>query len=493
MPQALRYANVIVPIRTRTTSRSAGKFVPVCFSRMPDEALSGLPLYMRSLDPTGRETFTLYAGAGVKFTPEQRQRLQAMGMSFIHILAEDQPKLRRQLEDKIEDLADDSAIELGVRCEIIYESGLELIDESFTTRNLTEAVPRLRRVARSIVSLYEEDAKAFGHFFAAARHDSYASTHAGNAAVWLPALAMELGEAQPTSLISLCLGASLYDIGITYVPSSVLQHPRKLNAGERQQVQQHPEMGAQLLRQVPNLDPVAAIMALQHQERLDGSGYPRKLNFEQIHHAARMVAVIDTFDALTSFRLYRKHGISPAAAVATLQRETPHHYDPRVVEAWTKLLRGAYPELFEETIPQEELPRADGVERRMFERFGTKCPAMLRTLTLVSGAWAETATVKAVAHNLSRGGLGLLSRTQLNLGEYFRAQLQTKDGLARTLTGVVMHSRDRGDGWFEAGTRFVDLEQEAAPPTQDDYKLPASVPDADPSIVAGEFVAMDQL
>src|SRR4051812_47410303 len=101
MPQAIQYADVVVPIRTRGERAEGSKFVPVCFSRMPDEALSGMPLYMRNVDAQGAEKFTLYAAAGLKFTPAQRQRLQDLGISFIHILAEDQPRLRRQLEERI--------------------------------------------------------------------------------------------------------------------------------------------------------------------------------------------------------------------------------------------------------------------------------------------------------------------------------------------------------------------------------------------------------
>ncbi len=461
MPQALQYADIVIPIRTKI-GRSHAKFVPVCFSRMPDEALSGLPLYMRSLDVSGKEKFTLYAGAGVKFTPEHRQRLGQLGISFIHILSEDQPKLRRQLEERIETLADDSAIELAVRCEIIYESGLELIDETLATRNVEEAEPRLRRVARSIVALYMEDAKAFAHFFAAARHDACASTHAGNAAVWLPALAMALGEAQREALTTLCIGALVYDIGMAYVPAAILNRRGKLSASEKQQIQQHPELGAQLLRQMPDLDPIVAVMALQHQERLDGSGYPRKLTFDQIHQAARMVAVLDTFDAKTSFRPYREQGISPAEAIEVLQRETPTRFDPRVVEAWTKLLKDAYPGMMEEKSEKKTQPADGGQGRRRFQRFATNCPATLRSLVLMAGIWTEKATTKIVAHNLSRGGLGILSRTKLNIGDYFRAKLQAKDGTGRTLTGVIVRVRKRSDGLFEAGTRFVDLEQEAA-------------------------------
>ncbi len=455
--------------------RPETRFVPVCFTRMLDEVLSGFPLYLRNLDATGTENFRLYAGAGVKFTVEHRRRLQELGINFVHIPAQFQQQLRRDLEQKIEMVADDSGLELAVRCEIIYESSLELIDETLKTKNVADAVPRLTSVARSIIALYR-DPNAFIYFFGAARHDAYPATHAGNVATWLPALALSLGQTNRTNLTKLCMGALLYDIGMAYIPQVILNSPVKLSAAERQHMQQHTEIGAQLLHQIPEIDALAAIMAIQHHERLDGSGYPRGLTFDRIHEAARMIAVVDTYDALTSFRPYRPAAHTPGAAVATLQRDTPHKFDPRIVDAWIKLLKDASPEILDQQLAGNPAVTQDnGHGRRRFERYTVNCPATLKMLKLVGGIWMEKDTLKGIAHNLSRGGLGFMTQIQLQPGEYIRARLKGKDGSDKTLAVMVVRSRDCGDGWFEAGTRFVDLEQEAAPIPNGEFVAPVQM------------------
>lgn len=460
-------------ISTAGQTQEAGKaippLVPVCFGRMPDEVLSGFPIYLRSLDGSGEGSFRLYAGAEVEFTAEHRQRLTELGITFVHIPAEHQAAMRRRLEERIERVASDAAIELAARCEIVYEAAVELISETATSP--MQAVPRLTRVARAIVKLHQEDNRAFTYLYAAARHDDYGVTHTVNAATWLPALAMALGESKTETLVTLCVGAMLYDVGMTQLPPAILQNKGKLTAIERRQMQQHPESGAQLLAQIPGIDSLAITMALQHQERLDGSGYPRALTFDRIHVAARMAAVIDTFDSLTSFRPYRERMVSPQAALATLRREAPHHYDPKVVEAWAGLIVNACPEARSE-IPRETEQSEASLGRRRFKRYSVKCPAVLKKLALVKGIWMEKATLSAVAHNLSRGGLGLLTRTKLQPGTYFRARLQGKDGVGRTLEIMVVRTRDRGDGWCEAGARFVDLAAEASPIPNGEFVSP---------------------
>lgn len=440
--------------------KSAPRFVPICFSRIPDDVLCGFPLHLRNLDARGAESFTLYAAPGTTFTAEHRRRLYDLGANFLYIPEGEQRELRRQLEERVEKIASDRGMDLAERCEIVYETAFELIDDTFAKRDLRLAVPRLRRVAGAIVGLHLENPLAFTHFVAASRHDACAATHAVNAAAWLPALARALGNEPPAALQAMCLGALLYDVGMAYLPPAIRQNRGKLGPAEKQAVQQHPEMGAQFLREMIGLDPVVALMAIQHHERLDGSGYPRGLTFDRIHPVARMIAIIDTYDAVTSFRPYRSVGASPSAGLAMLRREATHRFDPVMVDAWAKLLCGACPEI---SAHPATASATKGISRRRFERYAVKCPATLQRVELVKGMWTARESVEAVAHNLSRGGLGLLCRLKLVPGQYYRAKLRKKDGQVQDLELMIVRERLHGEGWFEAGARFVDLEREAAP------------------------------
>jgi HD-GYP domain-containing protein (c-di-GMP phosphodiesterase class II) len=459
---------------TSMQNPALGTLVPVAYGRLPDDVLTGFPIYLRNVGASGEESFRLYAGDEVPFNAEHRQRLTELGVEFLHIPEQCQMALRRRLEDRIERVALDTGMELAARCEMVYETAIELIAEMQSLPQPVDAAPRLTRLARAIVTLHREDSRAFTYFYSAARHDDYSVTHVANAATWLPALAIALGETKNEQLAALCLGAMLYDVGMILLPRGILQNKGKFTAIERRQMQQHPETGAQILSQAC-LDPLISTMALQHQERLDGSGYPRGLTFDRIHAAARMAAVIDTFDSLTSFRPYRQREVTPQAALATLKRETPHHYDPKVVDAWAKLVVAACPEAQESAARERPAGPDASLGRRRFRRYAVKCQATLKRLALVGGIWMEKSTVSAVAHNLSRGGLGLLTRTALQPGEYYRAKLQGKEGMNKMLAIMIVRTRLRSDGWHEAGARFVDLEAEASPLPNGEFVTPESV------------------
>jgi HD-GYP domain-containing protein (c-di-GMP phosphodiesterase class II) len=144
---------------------------------------------------------------------------------------------------------------------------------------------------------------------------------------------------------SLARGAYLHDIGKLGVPDSILLKPGPLTPDERALMQQHVQIGFELVRGIPFLADAAEII-LTHHERHDGSGYPRGLKAEEILLGARIFAVADSFDAITSDRPYRR--ASPfAAGRDTIRREAGRLFDPEVVavflsiplETWSTIAR----------------------------------------------------------------------------------------------------------------------------------------------------------
>jgi HD-GYP domain-containing protein (c-di-GMP phosphodiesterase class II) len=111
-----------------------------------------------------------------------------------------------------------------------------------------------------------------------------------------------------------------------------LLKPSKLTAVEWSEMRKHPEIGYQMIQNIPFLSTPATIV-LSHQERYDGGGYPRNLQKGEIHIGARIFAVADTLDAMTSDRPYRK-GTTFANAIQEIQRCTDTQFDPEVVRAF---------------------------------------------------------------------------------------------------------------------------------------------------------------
>jgi putative nucleotidyltransferase with HDIG domain len=127
-------------------------------------------------------------------------------------------------------------------------------------------------------------------------------------------------------------GALLHDIGKIGVPDAVLLKPGKLTPEEWVEMRKHPEIGFNMIEPIPFLR-IPAQIVLSHQERYDGQGYPRNLRKDEIHIGARIFAVADTLDAMTSDRPYRK-GTSFANAIAEIARCAGTQFDPEVVKAF---------------------------------------------------------------------------------------------------------------------------------------------------------------
>lgn len=132
--------------------------------------------------------------------------------------------------------------------------------------------------------------------------------------------------------------APMHDVGKIGIPDAILQKPGKLTPEEWAVMQRHPQIGAEIIGQHGGrMLRMAHAVALGHHEKWDGSGYPAGLAGEAIALEARMVALADVFDALTSVRPYKK-AWAPQDAMAHIQAEAGRHFDPSLVAIFTPLL-----------------------------------------------------------------------------------------------------------------------------------------------------------
>ncbi|MCK5189978.1 MAG: HD domain-containing protein [Methylococcales bacterium] len=136
----------------------------------------------------------------------------------------------------------------------------------------------------------------------------------------------------PEVLQQIYWGALLHDIGKIGIADAILLKPESLNESEWQEMRTHPEKGYTLISQIPNMSEAAKII-LCHEERYDGSGYPYNLKGDNIPLGARLFMVIDTLDAITFDRPYRK-GNSFDTAKSEIVRMNGSQFDPLAVDAF---------------------------------------------------------------------------------------------------------------------------------------------------------------
>ncbi len=196
-----------------------------------------------------------------------------------------------------------------------------------------ELFRNLNNTLMELSTSYDETLKGWAK--ALELRDRETGGHSERVTEWTLKVALAL-RVEKERLIHIRRGAILHDIGKIGVPDTILLKKGPLTPQEWQIIRQHPLYAYELLRNIHFLEPALEIPYCHH-EKWDGSGYPRGLKGEEIPLAARIFAVVDVWDALTSDRPYRK-AWSEAETKEYLRAQAAKHFDPRIVEVFLRLL-----------------------------------------------------------------------------------------------------------------------------------------------------------
>lgn len=170
--------------------------------------------------------------------------------------------------------------------------------------------------------------------------DDYTYMHSVAVCAMMVSLAKQLGL-EEAEVRSAGMAGLLHDLGKALMPMDVLNKPGKLSPAEFNIIKTHPQEGYRLLMRGTNVDPIILDVCLHHHEKTDGSGYPKGLRSEDISLFAKMGAVCDVYDAITSNRPY-KSGWDPAESLRKMAEWSDGHFDVKVFQAFVKSL-GIYP------------------------------------------------------------------------------------------------------------------------------------------------------
>ncbi len=176
--------------------------------------------------------------------------------------------------------------------------------------------------------------------------DKYTGGHTVRVTEYSVLLGQQL-DLSPEDLHLIKIGTPLHDIGKIGIPDEILQAPRKLTPKEFDIMKTHTTKGAMILEQVPDLTPVIPIVR-SHHERWEGGGYPDGLKGTDIPRLARIIAVSDCFDAMTSDRPYRR-GMSAETAFAEVEKQKGRQFDPEAAAAFLKIRQRILQEMAAET------------------------------------------------------------------------------------------------------------------------------------------------
>jgi len=271
-----------------------------------------------------------------KFTPNIRDQLSRSGAS-VFILDRDREAYLRHLESRFSAMITDPATDTQTAAKLGYEVSRTLMEHVLDQPDLNK-IHRGESLVRQVVDLILGRDEAWAALIRLARHDYYTYTHSCNVGLFgLGLLKEQVQEGQDLDVHSYGTALFYHDIGKSEVDLDILNKPGPLDKREEEEMQKHPEQGYQIMVKFDVLTPPARLVVSQHHERCDGSGYPHGVLREDIHSVARVCAIADVFDALTSDRPYRPR-ISAFSALKAMHQEMVGHFDQPMLARFTRLM-----------------------------------------------------------------------------------------------------------------------------------------------------------
>lgn len=207
-------------------------------------------------------------------------------------------------------------------------------------KDITIDIKQLEQMSNELVDSIDRNSDALMCLTSIREKDEYLLEHSINVGILLATFAKHL-EYPPEFVKMLAFAGTVHDIGKIKVPDEVLNKPGKLTDEEFVEMRNHVVYGGNYLDKFPDLNPAVKSVVMQHHEKLDGTGYPEGLDDSEISKFGRMIAIVDSYDAMTADRCY-KSGMPSMKAIKILLKDSGSHFDAELVKQFANCI-GIYP------------------------------------------------------------------------------------------------------------------------------------------------------
>lgn len=290
-----------------------------------------LPLSMCT--PGMRLQQNIYSADGVILLAEDVElsehlikRLYSHGINYLYIQ-----------DSRTDDIEFHEPLKMETKAKVLVEirsSFRKMITESHSSNRTTYS--HLGKTFRNLIGMILNDLSDHREAMSLLTNicvmDSHLYQHSMNVCVYTSILGASQGYSRE-ELFTLGLGSLLHDVGKMKIPQDILLKPDKLTNEEFKEIQNHTVYGYKMLKDEANIPLLSAHCAFQHHERMNGSGYPRGIQGNEIHEFAQWIGIIDSFDAMTTHRVYRQAQL-PHYALDVIMADAGTLYDRQKVEVF---------------------------------------------------------------------------------------------------------------------------------------------------------------
>jgi len=299
------------------------EFFSISIHTLRLDEVTDFDLYLRP--PSDGAEAVLYRQRSLPFDEACLERLRATAVNAVYVSTSQRGQYQRYLERNLGNILKDPSVPLEERSSRLYDSAQGLVREVLEDPRSGDLVARSGELVEHMVRFLYAESASFHHLMRITAYDYYTYTHSVNVFVYATALAQHQGHDEAT-VRRLGQGALLHDIGKSLIDPEVTNCKGRLTPEHWKQMRLHPGHGYDLLMEQGYRDPIGLDVVRHHHEKLCGHGYPDGLRADEVTRWARVAAIADIFDALTTRRSY-KEAMSTYQALQLMNREMKEELD----------------------------------------------------------------------------------------------------------------------------------------------------------------------
>lgn len=278
----------------------------------------------------------LYRAAELPFTEHTRQKLLDNRVDRLFITSDNIGQYQQYIEKNLDKILTDPGIQEEKKAGILYETSTNLVKDVLANPTFGDNIKRSQELVTNTVSYILKGREAFLNLLKITSFDYYTYTHSVNVCTFAIALAQQLGFNDEEFLHELGTGSLLHDVGKSRISERILNKRSALNQIEFEIMKKHPQWGVDILSDTDHIAQSSYYPVLQHHERGDRRGYPAGLSLDDMHIFSKIVAIVDSFDAMTTERVYQKAMATfPAMRVLFARKGS---YDEQILRAFVELM-----------------------------------------------------------------------------------------------------------------------------------------------------------
>jgi len=299
------------------------KFIPVHIKTVKPAAIENFDIFFKTSDGT----MVLYCAQGKVVNQEVREKIHEHSIETLYVRKREKKDYDLYIERFIASFLRDPDIDTPVKARAAYDS-IKTVAEDLFENPKADIIRRYKKMIYELMDFILADNSAFLHLIGLTSFDFTTYDHCINVGILGIGLTKVLLNDSPDhNLAEIAAGFFLHDIGKITIPVTVLNKKSTLLPGDWKLIKSHPEEGCAILESCGMLTEEAEIIVMQHHERHDGTGYPRGLRGDQIHLYAKICAIADVFDALTSYRPFRAE-FTTFEALKIMKLQMQKEFDP---------------------------------------------------------------------------------------------------------------------------------------------------------------------